>query len=355
MATPTTSPSPDTTAQSNGYSENAANALSTKVTPEATSAASQPAASSAAAFPAYNIANNSLYVGELSFDVTEVCFFASHCIQAMLFEIFNEIGPVASIRVCRDAVTRRSLGYAYVNFHNPADGERALEAMNYSFIKGRPCRIMWSQRDPALRKKGQGNIFIKNLDKTIDSKALYDTFQAFGPIHSCKVAMDEGGSRGYGFVHFELQESAEKAIKSVNGMLLNDKKVFVGLHIPRRERESKFDEFKASFTNIFVKNISETVTQQQFSELFGAFGSVTSSALAMDENEKSRGFGFVNYDEHESASKTVEAMNGKEVGGKELFVGRAQKKSEREDELRDKFEQFRLERITKYQGTTRVH
>jgi polyadenylate-binding protein len=88
----------------------------------------------------------------------------------MLFEIFNMVGPVASIRVCRDAVTRRSLGYAYVNYLNAADGERALEHLNYSLIKNRPCRIMWSQRDPALRKTGQGNIFIKNLDDKIDNK-----------------------------------------------------------------------------------------------------------------------------------------------------------------------------------------
>jgi polyadenylate-binding protein len=60
--------------------------------------------------------------------------------------------------------------------------------MNFDLLRGRPLRIRWSQRDPALPKSGVGNVFIKNLDKNIDNKSLYDTFSAFGNILSCKVS-----------------------------------------------------------------------------------------------------------------------------------------------------------------------
>lgn len=291
-------------------------------------------------------ASASLYVGDLASDVTE----------GMLFEIFNQVGPVASIRVCRDAVTRRSLGYAYVNYHNVVDAERALDTLNSSLIKGKPCRVMWSQRDPSLRKSGVGNIFIKNLDKSIDHKALYDTFSAFGNILSCKVVTDDtNSSKGYGFVHFETKEAAEKAIAKVNGMMLNNQKVFVGPFVTRKER-LKTQDGEQKYTNVYIKNLDESVTTDQLRQVFSEFGTVTNAAVMSDEGGKSKGFGFVNFENPEAAKKAVEALNAKEnptllhAKDKPLYVGRAQKKAERESELRAKFEALKLERLNKYQG-----
>jgi polyadenylate-binding protein len=73
----------------------------------------------------------SLYVGELDPSVTEAMLFnmigpvARHVPSSLHVELHLHI-PVHSIRVCRDAVTRRSLGYAYVNYLNASDGEFVL-------------------------------------------------------------------------------------------------------------------------------------------------------------------------------------------------------------------------------------
>ena len=48
--------------------------------------------------------------------------------------------------------------------------------------------------------------------------------------------------------------------------------------------------------------------------------------------------------------QAVNELNNKEIEGKNVYVGRAQKKNERQAELKDKFERLKMERINRYQG-----
>ncbi|KAL7512658.1 hypothetical protein ACHAXN_009699 [Cyclotella atomus] len=360
-----------------------------------------------------NFASASLYIGDLHPSINE----------SSLYEIFNAVGPVASIRVCRDAVTRRSLGYAYVNYHNAQDAERAIESMNFGEIKGRPCRIMWSQRDPSVRRSGVGNIFVKNLHEGIDNKQLYDTFSLFGNILSCKVVTDKetGLSKGYGYVHYETAEAAAQAIEKLDGMLIDGREVQVGVFMRRDTRPGGRE---GEWTNIFVKNLPFEWDDDKLKAEFEKFGEIISASISQgtrkkfpkkkpvasaseaekkeengqdkegegaanddkkdaaaaavvtdDEGEKkeaadpsekkveeiqgSLGFGFVNFATHEAALAAVNEMNEKEFSAtdddgetitKVLFVGRAQKKAERERELRMKYEAEKNDRIAKFQG-----
>ncbi|KAG1698854.1 Polyadenylate-binding protein 1 [Nymphon striatum] len=280
----------------------------------------------------------SLFVGGLHPDVTE----------AHLFEKFSTAGPVLSIRVCRDMITRRSLGYAYVNFQKSSEG--------------------W--------KSGVGNIFIKNLEKSIDNKALYNSFSAFGNILSCKVAQDESArSKGYGFVHFETEEAAcnaiikvngmgngngktymfgdlylainimidengesrgfafckfknpedaQKAVQEMNGKELNDRTLFVGRAQKREERQTELKR-KNQGVNLYVNNLDATIDDERLKKEFSAFGTITSAKVMMKDGRSKR-FGFVCFSSPEEATKAITEMHGKIVCSKSLFVALSQRK-----------------------------
>ncbi|XP_060781012.1 polyadenylate-binding protein 1-like [Neoarius graeffei] len=283
-----------------------------------------------------------LYVGDLHPDITEV----------MLLEMLSPAGPIRSIRLCRDRDTGSSLGYAYVNFHHQADAERAMKMFNFELLMGRPIRIMWSQRDPSMRKTGIGNLVIKNLDKSIDSGSLYDLFSVFGKVLSCKVVEDENGSKGYAYVHFESMEAAELAKKKLNRKLLNDRKVFIEHFKVREQREAEVGSCSHPF-NIYTKNLGDDVDDNQLNTIFSKFGlslkivgvcvagPVVNARVMTDESGKSKSFGFVSFHRHEDAQRALAEMNGQMLNGRQVIVGRAQTKAERQAELKQKFEQER--------------
>ncbi|KAJ6708393.1 POLYADENYLATE-BINDING PROTEIN 7 [Salix viminalis] len=273
----------------------------------------------------------SLYVGDLDPSVTE----------EQLIQSFSKIQGYISAVLCPDTITGRSLCYGYVNFFGYQHAMHAIEIMNHKFINGKSIRVALSLPNSEARKSGIGNLFVKNLDISVDNSKLQHIFSKYGKIVSCKVAVTpEGKSKGYGYVQFESKESSNDAIQKVNGTIVEGK-----------EMSERFQANSgAIYTNLYVKNLDSEVTEEILREKFSQFGEITSLLISKDENGVSKGFGFVNFEHSNDAKRAEESMHGTQLESKAIYVARAQTKAERQGILSAQFEQRRKERLQKFKG-----
>ena len=81
---------------------------------------------------------------------------------------------------------------------------------------------------------------------------------------------------------------------------------------------------------LFVGNLSFNITENDLQDAFAAHGTVIEANLMMDRaTGRPRGFGFVTMSSPEEAQKAIEALNGKELGGRALTVNIAKPREER--------------------------
>jgi cold-inducible RNA-binding protein len=81
-------------------------------------------------------------------------------------------------------------------------------------------------------------------------------------------------------------------------------------------------------TNIYIGNLSFNVTVEEMHELFGAYGTVENVKLITDhETGRLRGFGFVEM--ASGGNEAIRALNGKEMGGRNLTVNLAKPREDR--------------------------
>ena len=73
------------------------------------------------------------------------------------------------------------------------------------------------------------NIYVGNLTGQMTEDALRQMFETFGTVESAKIIKDgfKGHSKGFGFVEMPSNSEADKAIKALNGSLVNQKLIKV--------------------------------------------------------------------------------------------------------------------------------
>ena len=87
---------------------------------------------------------------------------------------------------------------------------------------------------------------------------------------------------------------------------------------------------------IYAGNLSYSTDSEELRTLFAEFGSVDSAEVIIDRStNRSKGFGFVEMGDEEQARAAIQALNGKDVGGRSINVSEARP---RRTESRDSYQ-----------------
>ena len=80
---------------------------------------------------------------------------------------------------------------------------------------------------------------------------------------------------------------------------------------------------------LYVGNLSWSINDAKLKEIFSEFGDVSEAVVIIDKfSKRSKGFGFVTFENDEDAKKAESSLNGKEVDGRELRVNEAKPREE---------------------------
>merc|ERR1712227_805435 len=192
-----------------------------------------------------------------------------------LTEMFSKYGKISSVKVMKSE-EGKSKGFGFVSFESPEEASKACDELNGSDIEGKTVYVGRAQkkaeRQAELKKKFEAikmermnrfqgvNLYVKNLDDTIDDERLRQEFAPFGTITSARVMNEEGRSRGFGFVCFSSPEEATKAVTEMNGRIIVAKPLYVALAQRKEDR-------KAHLASQYIQRMAGMRMQQQFNPM----------------------------------------------------------------------------------------
>ncbi len=294
--------------------------------------------------------------------------------------LFSSVGPVQSCKVIREKFTNISLGYAFINYGNPKDAEKAILKMNGLPLQQKTIKVSYAR--PSSTTIKNANLYVAYLPKTFTQMDLEEMFGCFGGIITSKILMEPGTekiSRGVGFVRFDKHTEAENAITALNGKIIpgapqpilvkfaNQTKTNPSLAqaavsmqtlaaLTRKVnplmqagtnggggpiRQSVLPNMRfnpvsvgsgvggampqmnmapAAATCIFIYNLPENSEDGILYQLFCPFGAITSVKVIKDKDGKCKRYGFVNMVNYEEALTAIASLNGFQLEGKQLQV-----------------------------------
>ncbi|EUD68697.1 hypothetical protein C922_01097 [Plasmodium inui San Antonio 1] len=226
--------------------------------------------------------------------------------------------------------------YAYIQFHDGEACQKAMEVMNGKEVSGKvlkvttrksqeecmdmnSTKIETTQKTQTNTENKKTTLFVFYLPPHWNDQDLYDKFKSFGNLESATVAKkNDKTSKGYGFVVYTDPHSATMAISNMNKVEVQaGKRLKVLLKSSSSENNKK--KIKPGCT-IFVFYLPNDWSDKDLKRHFSHYGNILGATIKRETNGKSRGYGFINFENQQSAINAVAGMNGFNAGNKYLKV-----------------------------------
>ncbi|CAI7904763.1 unnamed protein product [Closterium sp. NIES-53] len=176
-------------------------------------------------------------------------------------------------------------------------------------------------QQPAPSSRSGGKIFIGGISWETKTEDLIEHFKQYGTIVDAVVMKDRvtGRPRGFGFVTFEDPSACDKVVEDqhvIGGRAVEAKK-----SVPQNASAGRGPRTK----KIFVGGLAGSTTEEEFAAYFSNFGNVVDRQVMMDHNTgRSRGFGFVTFDNEQSVENVLAQGKMHQLGNKQVEVKKAE-------------------------------
>eukprot|EP01133_Synstelium_polycarpum_P017111 gene17111-20382_t len=226
-----------------------------------------------------------VYIGNIHFSLTE----------ADLTVAFAPYGPIKSLNLSKDPTTGKSKGYCFIEYSYPDAATNAIQHMNQQVMAGRPIKV--------------GRPYIPVVNQSGGSATPTTNVSTSNTAATTPISTPTKSS------HLHLTPTPTSFNPHTPTPVSTN---VITLPTPPPKPEVPISE-----NRIYVGSIPWNVTEEQIKVIFSSLGNIVSCSLMPNvESGRHKGYGFIDYDNPKSADDAISSLNGLDMGGRTIKVGK---------------------------------
>ncbi|KAK7020207.1 hypothetical protein VNI00_017820 [Paramarasmius palmivorus] len=188
---------------------------------------------------------------------------------------------------------------------------------------------------------------VKHLPPGYTDSQLYDLFRPYGALASARAQTHFAPDTG--MIEFWNEDDARRAEEALHCADVEGQNIAVQIYQPKRSASGTVPEFNANAPTFIpggsmyannpypAQNLDPEIDSNGLFTHFRKFGQIVSARVMRNESGESRGFGFVSYQAPDQAAAALHAMNGVQLGSKQIVVRLHEPKQLRQEKLAQRF------------------